>query len=117
MLPAYLYPSLKLTTNDIQCAQGHVREAVEALFVVDFLLQSLHQHGTLLLEDVDKVVQDFEMECRREDLPTGVPFLALAGQEPGAEPWLQELVIVTLFDVTWTAENWLEVEKVVMGDL
>lgn len=103
--------NFKLTTNDIQGAQGHVREAVEAFFVAQLTLQALDQHGTLLLEDVYEIVEDFEVERRRKDLPPGVPLFALAGEQARSEPGFQELVVVTLFDVPRTAENGLELNK------
>ena len=87
-----------LTTHHVQCAQRHVREAVETLLVAQLRLEALHQHGALLLEDVDEVVQDLEMERRREDLAPRVPLLAGAGQQAGTEPWLQELVVVALLE-------------------
>lgn len=51
------------------------------------------------------------MECGREDLPARVPLLAVARQQPRAQPWLQELVVVALLDVLLAAQNSLHMSR------
>lgn len=59
----------KLTANDVERTTGHVREEIDPVTVVGHhvlvgLFQFLDQHNALLVEDVDKIFQDLEVECR-----------------------------------------------------
>lgn len=66
----------QVTANDIECASSDEREYVEALLSSDGLDlgQLLHQDLALFVENVDKVLEDFEVESRRQHFPPGVPF-------------------------------------------
>ncbi len=51
------------TTNDVESASRDVRENVK--FLANLIFQLFHKYSTLFIKDVDKVLQNFEMESRR----------------------------------------------------
>lgn len=93
-----------LTAYNIQRAQRHIWENVE-LGLVQLAGQPVHHHGALLLEHIDEIVQNLKVKRRRQNLPARVPLAALAGQQSGAEPRLQEIIVATLVDVLRAAHD------------
>jgi hypothetical protein len=67
------FSKFTITTNNVQSGQSDIGKYVER-FISHFSFHSFGQHGALFVEDVDKVLQDFKMECRSENLSSGMPF-------------------------------------------
>jgi hypothetical protein len=65
------------TANYVQGAQRDVGENVKTR-VVQLLSHFLHQHFALLLEHLDEVLKNFEVESRRQDFPSRMPFRSFA---------------------------------------
>lgn len=59
--------TLTLTTNDVQSAECDVGKQIEC-FAAQFDGQFAGQDGALLIENINKIIQDFEMECGCQNL-------------------------------------------------
>ena len=73
----------KPTANDVERATGNIREKIDPVTVIGHhvlmgLSQLIDQHNALLVEDVNKIFQDLEMECRSQHFATPMPFGAAA---------------------------------------
>ncbi len=69
----------KLTANDVERATGNIREKIDPVTVVGYhvlmgLSQLIDQHNALFVEDVNKIFQDLEVECRSQHFATPMPF-------------------------------------------
>jgi hypothetical protein len=63
-----------LTANDVERASRDEWENVKIL--ADFLAQLFDEYGTLFIEDVDKFLEDFEMESWSQHFASLMPFAA-----------------------------------------
>jgi hypothetical protein len=70
---------LCLTANDVQSAQRNEWEDVEFLLFDNGLIQFIHQDATLLVKDVDKVIENFEMKRRCQQFTSALPLATRAG--------------------------------------
>lgn len=71
------------------------------------LSEFLYQHFALLVEDIDEILENLEVESRREHLASNVPFRSGARQKAGVEPRVQVLVLARFIDELATAEQTL----------
>lgn len=66
--------STDLTTNDVQRTKCDLRENIKAL---PFELRKIfYKNPAVLIKDLDKLLENLEVECRRDDFTTSKPFLS-----------------------------------------
>lgn len=85
----------QITADDVKRAVCHERINVQEGSIgglASFLKESA-KDSTLFVEDVDEIVQDFEVECRREDASSYPPLVTFAHQEPLLQPSMVPIVI------------------------
>lgn len=62
-----------LTANNVECTQRHEWKNVEILVFGHCLIQLVDQDETLLVENVNKVLEDFKMERWCQQFTAGLP--------------------------------------------
>ena len=75
----FSYKETIFTANDIKSASRDEGENIKIL--ANFLAQFFNEYGTLFIEDVDKFLENFEMESWSQHFASPIPFAAFDIQE------------------------------------
>ena len=87
---------LVITANDIEGTTRDVRIDVENIADIGHFLQFFDHNFALFVENRHKIVENLEVERRREHFAPAKPFRTGTGEQASVEPRVQEIVLAAL---------------------